>query len=84
MLSYQLGGCIASEGQVGTLSPPRRSRAVSLHPVIELSRKVRAVLAGGILFPALCRHRKGLKPKNPTKLKIWWLLFRRSLNPQLR
>ncbi|MEH2269856.1 MAG: hypothetical protein V7K68_15695 [Nostoc sp.] len=39
MLSYQLEGCIARDRQVGTLSPPRRSRAVSLHPVIELSRK---------------------------------------------
>jgi hypothetical protein len=32
MLSYQLGACIADEGTVGSLSPPRRRRAVLLSP----------------------------------------------------
>ncbi|MFN6460885.1 MAG: hypothetical protein RMZ41_003430 [Nostoc sp. DedVER02] len=36
MLNYQLGACTTGEEKVGTLSPQRRSRAVSLRSVMEL------------------------------------------------
>ncbi|MEH2163750.1 MAG: hypothetical protein V7K38_22575 [Nostoc sp.] len=36
MLNYQVGACIPGEDKVGTLSPQRRSRTVSLRTVIEL------------------------------------------------
>ncbi|WP_302480936.1 hypothetical protein [Nostoc sp. TCL240-02] len=36
MLNYQVGACTTGEEKVGTLSPQRRSRAISLCTVIEL------------------------------------------------
>ncbi|MEH2442492.1 MULTISPECIES: hypothetical protein [unclassified Nostoc] len=33
MLNYQVGACITGEEKVGTLSPQRRRRAVSLRPI---------------------------------------------------
>ncbi|MEH1897294.1 MAG: hypothetical protein V7K94_18720 [Nostoc sp.] len=57
MLTYQLEGCIAGEGTAGSLSPPRRRRAVSLRPI------------AGTYFVAAANPKTGIFPYQKAHLE---------------
>ncbi len=69
MLTYQLEGCVSGEGTAGSLSPPKRRRAVSLRPIAGTCLVAAANPKTGISlfchFPVILNKR--IKKENPER-----------------